>query len=76
MVRAKFKCINKKPNTDGPNPDGFTIEMNPVVGGSPENDSFYKWTPGGGLLLSTINLRAAEQFEVGKEYYLDITAAE
>jgi hypothetical protein len=71
MVRAKFKVTDKTPNGEG-----FYVSMSPVVGGSPENDSFYKWTPGGQIQLSTINTVAADQFEVGKEYYVDFTPAE
>lgn len=44
--------------------------MFPVVGGSPENDNFYKLTPGGNVMLSTINLSAAEQFVVGEEKFI------
>ncbi len=69
-VRAKFKVESNDPVTDG---EGRTITMRPVVGGSAENDSFYKYTPGGSLVLSTINEEAAAQLPVGLECYLDIT---
>lgn len=69
-VRAKFKVESKEPGVSG---GGFTITARPVIGGSTENDSFYKWTPSGQLTLSTINETAAAQLEVGQEFYLDIT---
>lgn len=71
-VRAKFRCDgitvrgSKQEQT-------FTIELNPVVGGSEENDKFYKYTPGGSIELATINPEAGKQFEVGEEYYIDFT---
>lgn len=77
MVRAKFKVTNVEPNGATNEADkGSTVTLFPVVGGSTENDQFYKWTPGGQILLSTINEAAAAQFEVGKEYYVDFTPAD
>lgn len=71
MVRAKFtvECIKQDVN-------GKTIELKPVLGGSEENEKFYKYTPSGSIILSTINEEASKQFEVGKEYYIDFTSAE
>jgi hypothetical protein len=71
-VRAKFFVTDIEENTE----DGSaTITLAPVVGGSSENDSFYKYTPGGSISLSTINAAAARQFQSGKEYYVDFTPA-
>lgn len=44
--------------------------------GSPENKQFYKWTPSGSIILSTINPNAAKEFAEGKEYYVDFTVAD
>lgn len=76
MVRAKFTCTGKEHNkaTEEQN-EGFTISFTPVYTGSKENEEFYKWTPGGNIMLSTVNPKAAEQFEQGKEYYVDFTPA-
>jgi len=74
-VRAKF-IVDSVTITGKGEDRGYSIVMRPVVGTSEENKSFYKWTPGGSLQLSTINLKAGEQFEPGKEYYLDFTLAE
>ncbi len=76
MVRAKFKVTAVEPNNAEKEEDkGSTVHLFPVTG-SPENESFYKWTPGGNIILSTINTEAAAQFEVGKEYYVDFTPAD
>lgn len=73
-VRAKFRCDNIEPAQVGDNPPA-TIRLSPVTSGSPENESFYKFTPGGSLVLGTINAEAVKQFEVGKDYYVDISPA-
>lgn len=72
-VRAKFLVSEKKEHLSGSSENTFTITMNPVTSGSPENDEFYKYTPGGTLILSTVNALAAAEFEVGVQYYLDFT---
>lgn len=55
----------------------FDINLYPVsYEGSEENKRFYASTPGGMISLSTINQSAAEQFVVGKEYYVDFTEAQ
>lgn len=71
MVRAKFTCTEKHQTQNGNN-----IVLAPVVTGSPENDSFFKYTPGGELKLSVLETGTSDKFEVGKEYYLDFTPAE
>ena len=45
----------------------------PVYSGSPENEEFFKWTPGGDLSLSVVNPDV--EFEPDKEYYIDIIEA-
>lgn len=72
-VRAKFKVERKELQRDG---DGGSVYLNPVISGSEENKQFYQLTPGGQILLSTINPEAYNQFEVGKEFYIDFTPAE
>lgn len=71
-VRAKMRCESVSPASDGV---GGNVQLSPVIGGSAENDKFYKYTPGGQLTLSTINEEAIKQFEMGKEYYVDISPA-
>lgn len=67
-VRAKFRCTKK---------DDQVIKFEPVTSGSKENESFFKYTPGGELRFDGLaNPAAAAQFAEGKEYYLDITEAD
>lgn len=70
-VRAKFRVDGVEKQEDG-----STIRLSPVIGGSEENDQFYRYTPGGNIILSTINQAAADQFVAGKEFYVDFTPAE
>ena len=72
MVRAKV-AIQSKTETAG---GSFEIEATPVYGGSEENEKYFAATPGGKLTLCVLNQHAADQLEVGKEYYLDLTPAE
>lgn len=69
-VRAKFKVSHIQPGDEG-----ATISLSPVTSGSKENEQFYKWTPGGSIVLSTINAEAAQQFSEGQEFYVDFTPA-
>jgi hypothetical protein len=71
-VRAKFK-VTSITESEG---SLKSIRLQPVVGGSPENEKFFKYTPGGQIELGTVNSAAAEQFIVGKLYYIDFTAAD
>ncbi len=70
-VRCKFNCVSKKEVETG-----FIIEMQPVTCGSKENEEFFKYTPYGRMEFGTVNHEAAKQIEVGKEYFIDITAAQ
>lgn len=70
-VRAKFKVTQLIKNEGGFD----TIKLQPVTSGSPENEAFYKWTPTGEITLSTVNVEAAKQFELGRQYYVDFTEA-
>lgn len=69
-VRAKFKCTQKSEDSFA-----HSVILTPVVGGSPENDAFYKATPGGDIKLTTVSKSASDSFEVGKEYYVDFAEA-
>jgi hypothetical protein len=46
MVRCKFKCESVTTFEKGVN-----AELYPVHSGSPENEKFYQYTPGGKLSL-------------------------
>lgn len=71
--RAKFRCVSKEGGVE--NPEGEVV-LEAVVGGSPENDQFFNYTPYGQLRMGTVNAAAFAVFEVGKEYFLDFTPAE
>lgn len=71
-VRAKFEVVEKTESNNA----CFTVKLFPVTGSSPENESFYKYTPAGLIELSTINEDAAAALEVGKQYYVDFTPAD
>lgn len=70
-VRAKFKVLSITESEGGLK----TARLSPVTSGSPENEAFYKWTPGGGIELSTLNPAAAEHFVPGRQFYVDFTPA-
>ena len=67
-VTAKFK-VGEIAFIEG----GSRIKLYPVIGGSKENDSFFKWTPYGEIVIGTVNPDATRQFEVGKEYYVSFS---
>jgi hypothetical protein len=56
-----------------------TLKLSPVYGnGDPEheNTKFWQYSPSGSISLGTVNPAAWEQFEMGKEYYIDFTPAD
>jgi hypothetical protein len=75
-TRCKFKCTQISiMEGSGSTPILHSVKFQPVYGnGDPnhENTKFWTWTPGGSLDLNTIK---PQGFEVGKEYYLDISLA-
>lgn len=71
-VRAKFRChFIQKADDDSHR----TIHMSPVTTDTPENKTWAKFTPGGQLQMVVSNPAAFEQFEQGKEYFIDIQPA-
>lgn len=77
MVRAKFQLnsYTTEKNYDGK--EKRTLNFTPVTNDkTPENKTFWQYTPSGSLQLGTVNEEAWKQFELGKEYYLDFTPAE
>jgi hypothetical protein len=69
-VRCKMVCNTKQQFGENSN-----LVFSPVYSGSDENKSFFAATPGGSFQFYTVNKASADQFEMGKEYYFDITAA-
>ncbi len=69
-MRCKVSCSQKQVFVDG-----VCLSFSPVYSGSAENAAFFKATPGGSLSFNIVNQAVADKFEVGKEYYVDFTAA-
>lgn len=70
-VRAKFLCDRISQFTSG-----TEVQMHAVHSGSEENKAFSDFTPSGEFKMHISKGKpAAELFEVGKEYYIDIIDA-
>ena len=65
-TRAKFVCTDVKTTEEGSD-----VEFYPVVDGSEENESFFKYTPSGKIIMGIVNPNI--KFEKSKEYYVDFT---
>lgn len=75
-VRCKFRCDSVSTQLSYANgPLLHSAAFSPVYSSEPnhENKRFWDATPNGSLQVGTIK---EMPFEVGKEYYLDITLAE
>lgn len=83
-TRAKFQLIkttqtmHSKKDNDG---NWITVPLTSmsfqvVHGNTPENERFFASTPSGTIELGVINPDAAQQFELGKEYYIDFIPAD
>lgn len=80
-VRAKFyvQKIEKTKYGYAPNQQEMTtLVLAPVYSQQEgtENKKFWDATPTGEIRLGTINLEAANNFELGAEYYIDFIRAE
>lgn len=70
-VKCKFVCQSVLLDKNG-----GTVTLTPVTTGSPENESFFKWTPFGEIKMGVLNEDAVEQFVPGRSYYIDFTPAD
>ena len=91
-VRSKFKVnkiertlSSKRDGVDDKGRDRYvnvemnTIVMSPVYANNDpehENSKFWNATPSGEIRLGVINLEAALEFELDKEYYVDFSPAD
>ena len=75
-IRCKMTCDEMKvTKSHGQNqPHMFSYELVPVIGDSPENKSFWEYTPSGVLRIECSSQK--DLFIQGKEYYVDISLAE
>lgn len=71
MVRAMFTCEQKVKDDVG-----YNLIFSAVTGDTELAEKFFKYTPYGTIMMGTINEHAAEQFEVGRSYFVDFTPAE
>jgi hypothetical protein len=76
-VRAKFIVQSIEKSLAYQGKEVSTIKMAPVYSQDPESENrkFWEASPSGSLLLAVINKQAADQFILGREYYLDFTEA-
>lgn len=70
-MRCKMCCGSKVNLGEG----GHTLGFYAVYAGSKENDQYFKATPSAQFYVNTVNDEAASKFEVGKNYYVDLSAA-
>lgn len=76
MVVAKFRVNAKKEMTWGEGV-AYEIMLNPVYDPDPEseNGKFYSATPSGQIQLNIVRPAAADEFEVGREYFVNFSLA-
>ena len=70
-MRAKF-TVNAEERTSW----SITYKMTPIVSGSPENEEFFKTTPGGKIEITVKADATPARLVLGKSYYIDFTEAE
>lgn len=74
-TRCKFECVSVEPHKSGDTVYQVDVKLMPFYDEKPENKAFWDATPAGSLELSISNVPAAEIFEVGSSYYIDISRA-
>lgn len=70
MTRAKFYVFSKTETMEG-----YQVLLQAVTKTSPENETFWKYTPTGKVEMF-IRKEAGDLFDVGKEYYVDFSPTE
>jgi len=79
-VRAKFRvnsyetCLQNA-GRDSAAVECRTVKLSAVYDGSEENKRFFQYTPNGQITIGLLTPDAWKQFDLGKEYYVDFTAA-
>jgi len=75
-VRAKFRVTDiRHIATTVPNEVAAEIHLPAVWGDGKGNETWSKATPSGDLKMMITNPEAIEQFDLGKDYYMDFTPA-
>lgn len=73
-VRAKFIVYSLK-QLEGASEPTIAVRLQAALDGD-ENKSWAKYTPHGDINITISNPAAAEQFEVGRSYFVDFTPAD
>jgi hypothetical protein len=71
-TRAKFTVWSRTENVWGTT----DVKLQPVTGGSDENDTFFKATPSGEISLNGLKPEVAASLTPGKAFYVELTEAE
>ncbi|BAZ29960.1 hypothetical protein NIES4074_24080 [Cylindrospermum sp. NIES-4074] len=71
-IRAKFTVQFNRINSSTQVAD---VVMSPVLATTEENLAFWEATPAGQISLQITNPKAAAEFEVGADIYVDFTRA-
>ena len=73
-MRAKFviNSIERSGTTEYPSE---TLKMSAVTNGTPEDNTFSKFTPSASLSLTVNNPTLLGQFNPGEKFYVDFTPA-
>jgi hypothetical protein len=75
MIRCKFTCrevVKRKPWRGSEHTFDYVAKFQAVMDGSEENKAFFAATPSGSL---EIGVYSDDVFEVGRDYYVDLTPA-
>lgn len=77
MVRCKMVCTEKAERFNQWNQqagkDNVTVKLTAANG--PQNQTWSKYTPSGGIELQITNPEAFEQFKLGQAYFVDFYEA-
>jgi len=78
IVRAKFivQSVTYRPHWQDKTKRIGSVELGVVSGGSDEDKAFFAATPGGRIVLDTVNEAAIAALPLGKAFYVDFTPAE
>lgn len=77
-VRAKLVVQEKGQSQYRQNEELHTVKLSAVYSNDPESENYQFWaaTPVGEFKLGSLKKDIGEFFELGKEYYIDITPVE
>jgi hypothetical protein len=75
-VRAKFFCYKIEDASRYYGEPAKSVRFSAVVSDGEVNKEWSKFTPSGNMEMVITNPDAFDQFEQGKEYFLDISKAE